>query len=1177
MTWQQQDAGRSEVKFAIEWNEKYAPVGWDGSLTKYVLEPSIWRWDKNETTDNSTFNETLSKDPNAGGGSASWTGLKYIGRGNAQNVTPTAKSGWRKLDFFLPRTYTLTSSEQTVTMTISTTSGFGTNVNGYQTIGARAFTFTFKLPAKTEVAKAPEWKPCNVVLKRGNNDAMDLKWTVPLELRDRDEGYTDTAWIFQASKNMATQYTETRLGSTHYTADKIWCRDLGLSSTSHNQEYNRKKYHPLTMDRYLTTVTASVLFYDWTDRHPLSTTTRTTVSFTFRPPKAPEWDEPSYEVATGKVSCSLTAADDEEEYERYDTQYWVTRKDNLGGSYGNEKTLKTETTKDGSATLETDATPEANSLTYDQWIDIRFHAKSRGLAGNSTETVKLYTIAHPPRPEITKITVAGKNSVNGQVTVAFKSNVNSYHPADSFTLQRLSNTAIKTIEMARISQSWQDVQGATDDGTCSGFVDSLVDAIPERNNHVWYRIKAVRANYTEYSDPKQATEIEKIGDPQMDDTVSIVALTPGDDGSALDVVLAWDDLGDDSNGTEVSWSEHVDAWKSTEQPSTYNVPDTWKDSESQVSGKDNSVQMTIRGLTEGVAYYVKARRYLDAGDSVLYADTYATASADAYPVTLVTALKKVYLYAPAYVSTGEGFRVSWTYDSDVEQTSWNLYRYNGDLKVVLYESKDNLGSCAIEKDVLEGLEDITVSVSVSIGNEHVESDPVTVKIVEKPVLKVVTDALLKAQPMRFYVSCDVSSVDLIAKVYSKGVSSGTPDGEVIQTDGEVLWSDKVSPTWYLNEDGLYYTIVVLPEKLPFINGGIYTLEATAVSTLTGLSSDTETMNFEVDWMHLAHLPGPDTYVAPNPSKMSAVIYVDKPDNWQSGDVYDIYRVSNDSTDLVVEGQSYSMEATDNWAPFGKNVALYYRIANRTKDGDMQWADYVYTLYGYQLRIDWGAGESVDLPYNLQMKSQYDKNYEMHSHLDGTTSGHWNPGFKKTDNFTTKLVRIDDNLVANKLRALGEYSGPAFVRTPDGGAYQANVTVSGIDNNYDDLLLGITVKAERHTLTDLYKLQMNDFELVDEQEEDVTEEYTRQQILVWDDQVPAAGNTYALNEEPVGNVFKVELSTSYDNYMEPWLISATYSGRAVTLGEFGSALDTYIEQTRTGTNVQYMLKAYYNIE
>ena len=61
------------------------------------------------------------------------------------------------------------------------------------------------------------------------------------------------------------------------------------------------------------------------------------------------------------------------------------------------------------------------------------------------------------------------------------------------------------------------------------------------------------------------------------------------------------------------------------------------------------------------------------------------------------------------------------------------------------------------------------------------------------------------------------------------------------------------------------------------------------------------------------------------------------------------------------------------------------------------------------------------------------------------------------------------------------------------------------------------------------------------------------------------------------MFKVELSTSYDNYMEPWLIASTYSGNSVTLGEFGSALDTYIEQTMTGTNVQYMLKAYYNIE
>ena len=1175
MTWQQQDAGRSEVKFAVQWNEKYAATGLSGSLKDYIIEPVIYRYDLNETEDNSTWSERINGEPPGWEDGKLWDGLKYVGQGPGQTENVTAKSGWRKIQHFLPRTYELGSTSKVVTITITTTSDFGTYVGEYKRIGVRTHTFSFTLPPKTEVAQAPEWKPCNVVLKRGSNNAMDLKWTVPLHLRSRDDGWADTAWIFQASKNMATKYTEVRLGATHLTGDKLWVRDVGLNATSHNQEYDRKKYHPITDGRYLKDVTASVLFFDKSNRHPLSTTNQTSVKFTFKTPKLPKWDTPSFDTSTGKVSCSFAAAEDKDEYERYDTKYWVTRKDNLGGSYSNAKLIKQDTTTESSGSIETDNTSEANRLGYGQWIEIEFHAISRGLAGNSTEARVVYTIAHPPRPQITRISLTGINTDNGQVTVVFDPKITGSHPVDSFTLQRLSNTAIKTIEMARRSTNWADVQGATDDGTCNGFVDSLNDATPDRNNHVWYRIKAVRANFTEYSDPVQAVEVEKIGDPQLDDIVSIASLTPGDEG-ALNVVLAWDDDGDDSNGTEVSWSEYEDAWQSTNQPTTYNVPDTWMDDTPQVAGKDNSAKLTIRGLTEGVAYYVKARRYLDSGDNVLYAASYATASSEVYPITLATALKKVYLYGPQYVSRGEGFRVNWTYDSDAEQTSWNLYKHDNDTKVVIANGSDNLGSTSVDKDILEGLDEIELSVSVSIGNEHVESDPIKVQIANRPVLRAVTDRLLKAQPMRFYASCDVSSVDLIAKVYSKGISSGTPDGEMVQTSEEVIWSEKISPTWYLNADGFYYTIFVLPEKLAFYNGGGYTLQVTAVSTLTGLSSDTSEMDFKVDWIHLAHLPGPATYVVPNMGNMSVSIYVDKPDNWETGDVYDIYRVSNDSIDRIAEGQQYGTEAKDNWAPFGKSVALYYRIANRTKDGDVQWMDYVYDLYGYQLRIDWGAGEFVDLPYNLELKSQYDKNYEMHTHLDGTTSGHWNPGFKKTDNFTTKLVRISDNHVANKIRSLGEYAGPAYVRTPDGGAYQANVTVSGIDNKYDDLLLGITIKAERHSLTDIYRLQMNDFEIIEPQEEEPVKEYTRQQILVWNTEVPSSGNTYLLNEAPVGTVFKVELSTSYDQYMEPWVIDAVYNDREVTLGDFGSALETYLAQTQTAPGTQYLLKAYYNI-
>lgn len=1173
MTYKEKKAGHDNVWFGVEWNEKYVSntKGSVESMGTYTIKPEIWRWDKYWTGDWSAWSETLSKDPSNGGGSQTWSGLSY-----------TSGSGYRKIDTFEKRTYKLGNEDQKISITITTTGDFRTSTGeSYTTVGAKTITFEWTLPSKKSVAKAPEWKPCNVVLKRGNDNAMDLKWTVPLHLRDKNEGFTDVAWIFQASKNMDENYKEVRLGATYPTADKLWVRDLGLSTTNHNQEYNRSKYHPVTADRYLSKVTAAVLFYDWTSNHPLSTQNQTKVSYTFKTPKAPVWGDFSYDSSTGSISCDLTVPDGDEQQEVYDTEYYVTRKDHLNAK---ERTVvKNTTTKEKSITVTFDNIPDAGNLSYDGWIDIKFYARTRGLAGNSSWVSKLYTIARPLRTAIKKITVNGASApgaADGGIIILINSKANSYHPVDTFELQRLANTPINSVEQARLSQNWQSVENTVDDKTCSGFVDSLLSFELVRGNHVWYRIKSTRSGFIEYGDPKKAEGVDVFVNPVYNDIVKIDSLTPGEDSESLKVVIGWDT--DDSNGTEISWSEHGDAWQSTEQPSVYNVPDIWEDVDERgqpvptVQGKQHSASLVIRGLSEGVAYYVKARRYFNDGDKFTYADTYATTSESTYPITITTALKKVYLLAPQYVARGEGARVSWTYDSDAEQKSWVLYRHVDNVKTIVASGEDNLGSTALDKDILASVDELVLSVSVSVGNDHVESDPVTVKVVDAPVLMAITDSVLKSQPMRFYAACDMSEVDLVAKVYSRGIASGTPDGEKVQTYGDVVWSDKVSPTWVLNEDGRYYAITVLPEKLDFMNGGVYTLEVTGVSASTGLSSDKSEMNFEVNWIHQAHLPGPDTEVFPNSSTMSALIYVDKPDNWQQGDVYDVYRVSNDTVDLIAEGQEYGTRARDNWTPFGKGIGLYYRIANRTKDGDVQWADYVYDLYGYQLRFDWGSGEYVDLPYNLQLKSQYDKNYEMHTHLDGSTSGHWNPGFKKTDNFTTKLVRIEDNLVANQLRSLGEYPGPAFVRTPDGGAYQANVTVSGIDNNYDDLLLGITVKAERHSLTDIYRMRMNDIEVVEEPEIEPVDEYTRSQILAWSTVLPAEDDTYTLNEQPSGAAFKVELSTSYDNYLEPWRIDATYSGTTVTLGEFGSALDTYLAQTQTSSGTQYLLKAYYNI-
>ena len=1030
---------------------------------------------------------------------------------------------------------------------------------------------------RRDIISAAQNKPTNLSLKRGSGESMDFKWTIPLYLTSdeyggRTIGYIDAKWSFEASKNMDTRYREVRMGAGHQIADRLWIRDLGTSARNMSQDYDRNRYHPITLDRYLKSVVATVMFNDTVNSHPVDSKCQSSVTYKFGTPKAPKWNAPTFDTSNSYVTARLECASDEGNREYYDTYYCITRQDNFTSTYKSEKViLSWRSTRESSLDVTAGATAQAESITVGQWIRITFKAYSRGIAGNSGTVTASYVIAHPARPSITGITVTNTNASNGLVTVRFNTNATTYRPIDEVQLQALYNTGVNTVAVARTENGWADVTGAEDDGNCTGLTDTVDTAKPDRYNHVWYRVKATRGSLVQYSDPVKASALEVTATPVSNDTVKLDSVTPND-ATSLRAVFGW--AADDSNGTEVSWSEHGDAWESTEEPSTYMFRDYRKDAASQVTGKAYSGSLIIRGLTEGTPYYVRARRFLDTGDRVEYSDVYCSAAAAQYPATPAVDPGKVSLFCDAYVKRGEGISCSWSYESEADQKSWNLYRIAGTKKVLVASGNDQMGSAVIPSSKIPANADsVTLMVSLTSGGEWAESEQEVVKIADPPTLTAVTDGLLLAQPMRFYCACDSAGCDLIAKVKSHGTTTGTPDGELVQAEGDVIWSDRISPAWALGTDGLYYSVVVLPEGLPFVDGTDYALECTAVDRETAFQSETSTYELSVQWIHTCRPPDPATDVTVDVGARSVRISPVAPENWAEGDVYDVYRVTNDSVDLIVEGQAYGLDAVDKYAPYSRNLGLMYRIANRTKDGAVEWMDVVYDMPVGTLRFDWGDGQFVELPYNIGLQDSYEKNYESHQHMDGSVSGHWNPGYQKTGTYSTDIIKIRDAETVRTVREMATYPGPVFVRTQEGGAFEANV------KRFRQLRsgpYGVSINAQAHTLSDAFRLTPDDFITVDEPDEPTEPTYTRDQILAWSDAVPVEGGTYQLNEDADGD-FKVELSTSFDYYREPWTITATRSGRTVTLGTFGSALDSYLTRCQQATGTQYMLKAYYNID
>ena len=942
------------------------------------------------------------------------------------------------------------------------------------------------------IISAPVYKPTNLSITRGNGN-MELKWGIPQWMVngvDPDMTFQDVWWSFNASQDMSTKYKEVRGGGGHVIADKLWIRDLGTSPRSHTQDFDRSRYYPHEA-RKLNSVTGWVVVNDTEGHDALNSTAQSKVTYTFKKPFPPTvgtdlyGDPPTLDKEERKVSFHWEYRDDDEylqdgyDHERCQSYWTISRKDNTRPEYRTEVALVDCITTDNSGTAESDALEDINSLSYNQWVDIHFRIRAEGFAGDSPTQHVLYTIAWPPKASIESVKY---DKDHGFVSVWISTNANAYHPVDTVELQRLADTNIWTVAAAKEvpDSSWETVAESTDE-LCEGLVDTdVARAKPSTGKYTWYRVKTTRCYYTIYSEPMRAKALEQKSVVE-NDKIEIHSVTPQLDGTSLKVVLAWNWAGQDSNGTEVTWSQHEDAWQSTTEPNVYDLDDSRMDAQSQVQGKDASATLVIRDLEEGTPYYIRARRYLDGPDSRTYSAIQVTAPAETYPVSPSTEPLAAHLTAPQYVKRGEGATLTWTYDSDADQTSWTLYKVwdeaSGSSTVerreVVGAGDDQTGSCTVPTSKLGTGDSASFVVSISTGSGWAESERATVTIADPPAIDA-DAATLEAQPMSFTCVAWQTNLDVIAKVISNGTSSGTPDGEMVQAEGDVIWSDRLSPSW-TRESNYFVSEQTLPTGLPFLDGTRYTLVVSAVDTTTGFGSNTVSVPFSVNWGHKASMPDAD--ITPDVANRTVRLHPIAPQGAAQTDVYDLYRVSNDSCDLVAQGQDFGVDAIDRFAPYSRNMGLTYRLATRTADGSMEWADFTYDMPVGVMRFDWGDGKFVELPYNISLQDSYEKNYESHQHMDGSVSGHWNPGFQKTGSYSTDIIKLQDIEQAKLVREMATYPGPVFVRTPDGGAFEANVTL-GVDTTYNSGAVGISLNVQAHSLSDSFRLRPDDFEAVE---------------------------------------------------------------------------------------------------
>lgn len=714
---------------------------------------------------------------------------------------------------------------------------------------------------------------------------------------------------------------------------------------------------------------------------------------------------------------------------------------------------------------------DRQQLVHPKYVCVEVEAYSRGIAGDSEKQTRRLYLGQPAKPAInTKKIVCPSYGKSGSVVVPVKLNATTTHPVTGVKLQYINNvTYTKASQLP--NSGWSDC-GVADDGKCTALAVEASDITSsERGKRTWIRIKTW--NQTEnilpsYSAPVQLTKLYKAAPTAVDDTCGIVSITPQANGTSVAVVIGYTE-NNTNTGTEVTWADRSNAWTSTEQPQSYSF--TWKDGTKKSTKWGKTTTVIVCGLTEGVRYHFRARRYLEGDNGTTYTPWSARMS-----VVPSLAPSNVVMSAPSIVKSGSGCKLGWTYDGG-KQTSWRILSGN---KVVTSgnNNKDNASITAAQlKKYSTNQHTVSLLVEVTTKGGSAKSSPSIITLATPPKISIkIKNNKCVSQPLVVRVTSTIKTATLICVIRARGCGSGGP-GLKPQIYKDVIWSGKASPKWKAQKKNgkvvNYLASVTMPEGLNFRDKARYTLSMNAVDPSTGLTSATVSSTFSIAWSRQATPPlvtitPSDTSTRKGIRTLACRITIENAPGSSTKDVYDIWRVTPDGEYLVYSGAVRNEVVLDKYAPYGREgTSLIYRVVTRTKDGDTEWSDFQYQLIAKELRIDFG-NKYVELPYNLEVNDSWTKDFETRRKLDGTIDGYWNEGVERKGGLNSKIIKITDSDKAEKIRELAKYTGPCLVRLPDGCCYMANIDIEELSWKFTDVLMAVSINATEIDLTDTYK-------------------------------------------------------------------------------------------------------------
>ena len=681
-----------------------------------------------------------------------------------------------------------------------------------------------------------------------------------------------------------------------------------------------------------------------------------------------------------------------------------------------------------------------DSLGDDECLFVRINTKHDG---NTTPGVpKLALIGKLRDPSDLSVST-DDNTFRAEVTATNNSTV-----VDSFLAVYYRNSSGDTIVVGIMphGQSTLTVQ-------CPDWSEE--DAIA-------FGVKAIVGSYAAVARSDGATGYDIVPQMQSADIIwqggdvpkaptNVTATAADKQGTAL---VKWDWPWSRADGAELSWSDHEDAWESTDEPEKYEIPYL------------RASQWRISGLETGKTWYLRVRLFYKSGDNTIYGPYSEIISLD-----LAEAPSIPVLSLSSGVITPEGsVNAYWAYSAE----DGTLQSYAEICEAVISGGSiiygDPIAHTETEQHMMLKAKELGWSSGethylcvrvMSSGGKFSDawSNMVPVRVAEELSCSITSTGsnLIEETVVEDGVSITRMAIkDLPLEITVEGADEGCETEIVIERaeDYRMMRPDEKE------SDGFKGETVVLKTRPR--GEGVITIEAgdvagalddgaqyNLIATIRdefGRSAEARIDDITVSWSHQALIP--DGRVQVDTANRIAMITPKAPAGALPTDYCEIYRLSLGYPELIVKAAEFGKTYVDPYPAIGEMGG--HRIVLKTKNGDYitpdqrpAWKDFFdeeYDNLDIPVNVIEFNGQRVEFEYDVKLSSDSEKDFVEEVYLDGSIQGYWGPAVKKNDNIDTTVIANDADTI-KAFERLSGYAGPAHIRAKDGSSYWANIEVS----------------------------------------------------------------------------------------------------------------------------------------